>query len=75
MKLQDPFKSIAMDVADYCLDMFLEEQWLVTEAMQIRKSVSAVYKLGLHTYLELSSLLVEFGMPKEDLPQLIFHQS
>ena len=64
-----------MDVADYCLDMFLEEQWLVTEAMQRRKSVSAIYKLGLHTYLELSSLLVEFGMPKEDLPQLIFHQS
>ena len=75
MKLQDPFKSITMDAADHCLDMLLEEQWLITEATQRRKSVSAVYELGPRTYLELSSLLVEFGMPKEDLPQLIFHQS
>jgi hypothetical protein len=34
MKLQDPFKLIAMDAADHCLDMLLEEQWLVTEATQ-----------------------------------------
>jgi hypothetical protein len=74
MKLQEPFKSISMDAAEHVLDTLLEEQWLVTEATQNRrKSVSAVYELGPRTYLELSSLLVEFGMSKEDLPQFIFH--
>lgn len=75
MKLQDPFKSISMDAAEHVLDTLLEEQWLVTEATQRRKSVSAVYELGPRTYLELSSFLVDFGMPKEDLPQFIFHRS
>jgi hypothetical protein len=75
MKLQDPFKNISMDAAEHVLDTLFDEHWLVTEATQRRKSVSAVYELGPRTYLELTSLLVEFGMPKEDLPQFIFHRS
>lgn len=74
LNLKDPYKPIPIDAAEYCIDSLLEEGWLSTGAQERRKSMNAEYELGPRTYLELSSLLVDFGMPKEDLPQMIFHR-
>lgn len=77
MKLQEPFKDVSMDAAEHVLDCMLAENWLVFAegSAQRRTSVAAEYQLGPRAYLELSSLLVEFGMPKEELPQFIFYRS
>ena len=74
-KLQDPYKMILVSAAEHCLDSLLEEHWLVTESSGRRKSMSAEYQLGPRAFLELSSLLIDFGMPKEELPQFMFHRS
>jgi hypothetical protein len=68
MKLQDPFKGTLMDVAEHVLDTIFDKHWLIRDATQIRKSISAVNELG-------SFLIVKFVMLKEDLPQFIFHYS
>jgi hypothetical protein len=36
--------------------------------------MKAEYQIGPRSYLELSTLLTDFGMPKDDLPQMIFHR-
>ena len=37
------------------------------------RAVDSHYKLGWRTYLELSQVLVEMGMERDELPQFIFH--
>ena len=73
--IKEPYKQIPIDAAEHCIDSLLEEFWLLTCAEKNRrKSMNAQYKIGPRTYLELSSLLTDFGMPKEELPQFIFHR-
>jgi len=75
MALKDPYKAIPIDAAEHCIDTLLEEYWLVPVSnADRRKSMKAEYQIGPRTYLELSSLLTDFGMPAEDLPQMIFHR-
>ena len=74
-KLTDPYKPITIDAAEYCIDSLLEEFWLVPASdADRRKSMKAEYQIGPRSYLELSTLLTDFGMPKDDLPQMIFHR-
>lgn len=74
---KDPYKQISIDAAEHCIDSLLEEQWLIPNTnanTNRRQSMNAHYQIGPRTYLELSSLLTDIGMPKEDLPQFIFHR-
>lgn len=74
--LKDPYKPIAIDAAEHVLDSLLEEHWLIfAKNIDRRKSMSAEYQLGPRTYLELSSLLTDFGMPADELPQMFFHRT
>lgn len=77
LSLQDPYKTIPIDAAEHVIDSLLEEHWLTVSSASTdrRKSMNAQYQIGPRAYLELSSLLVDFGMPKDDLPQMIFHRT
>mmetsp|Transcript_23462 Transcript_23462/g.42578 ORF Transcript_23462/g.42578 Transcript_23462/m.42578 type:complete len:200 (+) Transcript_23462:94-693(+) len=75
LNLKDPYKQIPIDAAEYCIDSLISECWLTPKSQDRRKSMNAEYELGPRTYLELSSLLTDsFGMPKDELPQMIFHR-
>jgi hypothetical protein len=74
LNLKDPYKQIPIDAAEHCIDSLLQEHWLISKEQERRKSMNAEYELGPRTYLELSSLLTDFGMPKDELPQMIFHR-
>mmetsp|Transcript_377 Transcript_377/g.520 ORF Transcript_377/g.520 Transcript_377/m.520 type:complete len:206 (-) Transcript_377:1232-1849(-) len=68
---------VGMEQAEECIDRLLDQQWLVLEGdenQSRRASMNALINIAPRTYLELSRLLIDFGMPKEDLPQFIFHR-
>lgn len=75
LELKDPYK-LSLDGAGTCIDKLIDEHWLtmVDETHQRRDSMTANIQLGPRAYLELSHLLIDYGFPKEDLPQFIFYK-
>ena len=73
--LDEPLK-LTLGGAEHVVEMLLEEQWIqIRENNENRReSHQAELELGPRTYLELSHLLVDMGLPQDDLPQFLFHR-
>lgn len=75
LNLESPYKQIDISAAEHVVDSLLEQEWIrLVQQGDRRTSMNAQYQLGPRAYLELSSLLVDFGMEKDDLPQMMFHR-
>ena len=75
--ISKPFTMPSIQDATDTLDRLLDEHWLMLSinSSKKRQSMAQLYDLGPRTYLELSSLLVDLGYPKEDLPQFLLYRS
>jgi hypothetical protein len=74
--LVEPYK-LSLQGAEHLVETLVQEQWLVISeaATQSRRdSMQASLQLGPRSYLELSHLLTDLGLPQEELPQFIFHR-
>jgi hypothetical protein len=75
--LVEPYK-LTLQGAEHVVETLVQEQWLVVSESATqssrRDSMQATLQLGPRSYLELSHLLTDFGLPQEDLPQFIFHR-
>ena len=75
-ELVEPYK-LTLQGAEHVVETLVQEQWLVVSesATQSRRdSMQATLQLGPRSYLELSHLLTDLGLPQEELPQFIFHR-
>ena len=76
-KLEEPYK-LTHDGAGHVVEVLLEEGWLQVSQDELadkrRESLQISLEIAPRTYLELSHLLVEMGIPQEDLPQFLFHR-
>ncbi len=75
--LEDPYKITTVAHAQHVVDMLLDEQFLriSTGSSQRRDSLQTLVELAPRAYLELSTHLMELGVPQESMPQFLFHRS
>lgn len=74
--LKEPYK-LSLTAAEHIVETLIQEQWLrLTNENDEnrRRSMQAGLQLAPRTYLELSHLLVDMGIPQDELPQFIFHR-
>jgi hypothetical protein len=73
--LQDPYK-MTLSGAEHVVEVLLEEEWLrlVETDARRRESMQVSMELAPRSYLELSHLLMEMGIPQDDMPQFLFHR-
>lgn len=77
-------KSLTLSMVEDILDQLLAQKWLVlkldarsgsSQNTNRRVSNASLIEIGPRSYIELSYLLVdEFGMDKDDQPQIVYHR-
>jgi hypothetical protein len=77
-ELEEPYK-MSLQGAEHVVESLLQQHWLRTLLLDDddenrRASMQANLELAPRTYLELSHLLVDMGIPQDDLPQFLFHR-
>jgi Nse1 non-SMC component of SMC5-6 complex len=67
-------KAFALPQAEAALERLVEEKWIEWVDPRKRNKNGSKVQLAPRTYLELSYMLVDdFGMSKDDLPQMVYH--
>jgi hypothetical protein len=78
-ELEEPYK-MSLQGAEHVVESLLQQHWLRTLLLENendenrRASMQATLELAPRCYLELSHLLVDMGIPQDDLPQFLFHR-
>lgn len=72
--LNEKDKALPLPQAEATLDRLVEEKWVEWADPRKRNRNGSLVKLAPRAYLELSYMLVDdFGMSKDDLPQMVYH--
>jgi hypothetical protein len=67
-------KILTLPQAEALFDKLLDDKWIEWSDPRKRNANGSKVKLAPRTYMELSYMLVDdFGMPEEDLPQMVYH--
>lgn len=76
-ELQEPYKITSVAHAQHVVEMLLEEQFLrvASSSTQRRESLQTLLELAPRSYLELSTHLIDLGVPQASMPQFLFHRS
>jgi hypothetical protein len=79
-ELAEPYK-MSLQGAEHVVESLIQQHWLRALLLlenendeNRRASMQATLELAPRSYLELSHLLVDMGIPQDDLPQFLFHR-